>query len=175
MDTKTDYYENGSWVQLKSQNAHWPLQRQMTDTAIRNRCNKGPCTYDVCKTFIFTPLPPVCIFMQPSFPRFLTASDFGVPPTPSLCRHHMYMPPNGMTMSSAYANTFFVGGLSGVWFSAFVLTPSKEDWKSAALLLLLLATMDNHYWWSTLRRCFLLCNTGLFNNLCQMLLQLNLT
>ena len=40
----------------------------------------------------FDPLPLVCIFTQPPLLSFLTASAFGVPPSPSLCRHHMYMP-----------------------------------------------------------------------------------
>ena len=42
-----------------------------------------------------TPSPLLCIFTQPPLLSFLTASAFGVPPSPppSLCRHHMYMPP----------------------------------------------------------------------------------
>ena len=38
-----------------------------------------------------TPSPNDCIFTQPHIPSFLTASAFKVPP--SLCRHHMCMPP----------------------------------------------------------------------------------
>ena len=45
--------------------------------------SKGPCTYTVCKIFVFfTPSPLVCIFTQPPLLSFLTASAFGVPPSP---------------------------------------------------------------------------------------------
>ena len=51
----------------------------------------------------WTPSPLVCIFTQPPLLSLLTASAFGVPPPPSLCRHHIYMPPQA-SLSAARAD-----------------------------------------------------------------------
>ena len=60
----------------------------LPEEELRRWRRRGACAYDVCNIFA-TPPP---LHFHATLLSFLTASAFGVPPPPFLCRHHTCTP-----------------------------------------------------------------------------------
>ena len=84
------------WLKEKDQSIKQNFKPQKLQ--MQSDCSKGPCTYDLCKIFGFIDPPPFsaisCIFLS----KLYYCICFWVLPSPSLCRHRMYMPPNTFSL-----------------------------------------------------------------------------